>query len=107
VVERAMLLGQGDAIGLGDLPEEIAGAPRSAGQAVEISTARFSEQLLAEPLAAARAQVVEQFERAYLAALLEQNRGRIGVTADRAGITPRSLYDKMKRYGLRKEDFKR
>ena len=32
--------------------------------------------------------------------------GRVGEVAERAGISPRSLYDKMTRLGLRKEDYK-
>jgi len=33
--------------------------------------------------------------------------GRIGEAAGRAGIQERSLYEKMKQFGLRKEDFRR
>ncbi len=54
-----------------------------------------------------RQEIVEHFERAYLAALLQETGGRVGETAKRAGIEPRSLYDKMKHYGFRKEDFRR
>jgi len=38
--------------------------------------------------------------------LLRQTAGRVGETARRAGIDPRSLYTKMRRHGLRKEDFR-
>ena len=48
---------------------------------------------------------MESFERAYLSGLLKATGGRVGQTAKRAGIEPRSLYDKMKHHGLRKEDF--
>jgi DNA-binding NtrC family response regulator len=37
---------------------------------------------------------------------LEKAQGRIGETARRAGINPRSLYELMKRYGLSKRAFK-
>jgi DNA-binding NtrC family response regulator len=49
---------------------------------------------------------VARTEAAYLEELLRTTGGRIGETARRAGIDPRSLYTKMRRYGLRKEDFK-
>mgnify|MGYP003424810776 CR=1 FL=1 len=39
------------------------------------------------------------------AAVLYAN-GKIGETARRAGIETRSLFDKMKRYGLKKENFR-
>ena len=50
--------------------------------------------------------LVEEVERDYLASVLRETRGRVGETAKRAGIDARSLYDKMKRYGIRKEDFR-
>jgi len=106
VVERAMLLSATDEIGLADLPDSISGVSVAAQSVAEQSHGGCPEELLAEPLAEARARVVEEFERAYLSALLTDARGRIGATASRAGITPRSLYEKMKRYGLRKEDYK-
>jgi two-component system response regulator AtoC len=46
-------------------------------------------------------------ERQYLEALLEKNKGRIGETAAAAGINPKTLYLKMGRYGLSKDDFRR
>ena len=48
----------------------------------------------------------EAARRAYLEALLKQTAGQVGVTARRAGISVRSLYEKMREYDLRKEDFK-
>jgi DNA-binding NtrC family response regulator len=38
--------------------------------------------------------------------LLRATGGRIGEAAKRAGIQERSLYEKMKQFGLRKEDFR-
>lgn len=45
-------------------------------------------------------------ERKYLVELLEYTGGRIGESAQFAGLTPRALYNKMKIHGLRKEDFR-
>jgi DNA-binding NtrC family response regulator len=58
------------------------------------------------PWAEARKQVLEQTERLYLERQLRQTQGRVGEAAARAGIDPRSLYEKMHRYGLRKESFR-
>ena len=49
---------------------------------------------------------MEAFERTYLSRLLERTGGRVGETARLAGISERSLYDLMRRSGLRKEDFR-
>lgn len=46
-------------------------------------------------------------ERKYLVELLEYTRGRIGQSAQFAGLTPRALYNKMKIHGLKKEDFRK
>ena len=45
------------------------------------------------------------FERRYLHTLLTRTQGAVGETARLAGINPRTLYDKMKSYGLAKEDY--
>jgi len=45
-------------------------------------------------------------ERKYLVELLDYTDGRIGESAQLAGLTPRALYNKMKIYGLKKEDFR-
>jgi DNA-binding NtrC family response regulator len=109
VIERAILLCEGHEITLEDLPEEISGAPVGQVSAVpfsEDSDAAVIEKWLNRPLKEVREAAVGQCERAYLVGLLRQTKGRIAETARRAGIEPRSLYDKMRRYGLRKEDFK-
>jgi DNA-binding NtrC family response regulator len=54
----------------------------------------------------ARKLAVAAFERSYLTALLEETRGQIGETAARAQINPKTLYEKMRAHGLRKEDFR-
>jgi DNA-binding NtrC family response regulator len=60
---------------------------------------------LAHSLETARRRVLTAFERAYLDGLLRRTGGKVGRTAAMADINPRSLYDKMKRHGLRKEDY--
>ena len=50
--------------------------------------------------------LVERFERAYLTRLLREHRGRIGEVARAAGIAERNLYEKMKTYGLSRDDYR-
>ena len=111
VVERAMLLCDGSNITLRDLPELIAArshdsedarlAPGSLDAACAIP-----DEWLSKPLGEVRQHYLERLERGYLTGLLRATQGSIGETAHRAGIRERSLYDKMKRHGLRKEDFR-
>jgi DNA-binding NtrC family response regulator len=110
VLERAVLLCQANRIRLRDLPEVISNQdsrslPPQAVPGAEVSEA-LPQRLLDVPLKQAREEVIAAFESSYLAGLLQQTEGRVGATARRAGITTRALYDKMKRYGLKKEDFK-
>ncbi len=63
-------------------------------------------ELVARPLRDVRKDAVEELERRYFHALLRVTGGRVGETARRAGIVPRSLYEKMKRYGLKKENYR-
>ncbi len=61
---------------------------------------------LSLPLLEARQKLVERFEREYLTRLLKEHRGRIGEVARAAGIAERNLYEKMKTYGLSREDYR-
>jgi len=107
VIERAILLCTGDTITVADLPEEIRGNRGSAARSLSLSrTDALPEEWLKKPLEEVRREFLDQFERTYLRGLLQQTSGRISETARRAGIQPRSLFDKMKRHGLRKEDFR-
>ncbi len=57
-------------------------------------------------LAQMRENAVRGLELSYLSELLKANKGRIDATARAAGISSRQLHKLMKRYNLRKEDFK-
>jgi DNA-binding NtrC family response regulator len=109
-VEQAVLLCSENRITVEDLPRRIATAVVSGAATVltpdNRGALRLSEELLDKPLPEARAGVVSAFERAYVVRLLQATQGRIGETAQRAGVNQRHLYDLMKRLELRKEDFK-
>jgi two-component system response regulator AtoC len=110
VIERAMLLCNRQEITPNDLPESI----RGRAAAVEIEKqpagpgvpAEHVESLHDKPWREVRDGMLSLLERRYLAQLLAGTQGRIGEAARQAGIRPRSLYDKMKKHGLRKEDYK-
>jgi DNA-binding NtrC family response regulator len=58
------------------------------------------------PLAEARRQAINNFERQYLKALMARNNGKMNKSAEEAGITTRQLHKLMVKYRLRKEVFK-
>jgi two-component system, NtrC family, response regulator AtoC len=112
VIERAVLLCEDGRIAARHLPLAVAQASGpaaldarklEAGGGVAV---RLDEAWLRRPLPRVRRQFIEALEREYLAALLDETGGHIGHTAARAGLNARSLYAKMRRYGLRKETFK-
>lgn len=57
-------------------------------------------------IAEVRRKGIEDIERNYLKEQLAQNKGKIQNTARAAGITTRQLHKLMKKYGIRKEEFK-
>ncbi|MFH1277183.1 MAG: sigma-54 dependent transcriptional regulator [Candidatus Eisenbacteria bacterium] len=111
VIERAVLLCPADRIALSDLPEAIAGPSPPGGSTgrpahAPPGPAAGSVDWEGHTLRDAKREVTVEFERAYLTDLLRRAEGRIGLTAKRAGITPRALHAKMRALGLRKEDFR-
>ncbi|OHB75071.1 MAG: hypothetical protein A2W31_04775 [Planctomycetes bacterium RBG_16_64_10] len=107
VIERAMLVSPHDLIQGNDLPEEIRicgpSEAESDRQPNLPAPLELPQQWLARPLP----EILASVERAYLAIVLETAAGRVGKAAELAGIDPRVLYDKMRRCGLRKEDFQK
>lgn len=106
VLERAMLLCENDLIILDDLPGAISGQEGLSIRELSQNPGVFPEELAQKPLKDARREVLEQFEKGYLTSLLTDANGRVGETAKRAGIDTRTLFDKMKLYGLDKKSFK-
>ena len=111
VVERGMLLCPSDTITLAELPESVR-AIRTDIQTEAVSDEDLREAVeidaewLHKPWQDVRASVLERVERVYLVGLLQITNGRVGETARKAGLNPRSVFQKMKQHGLRKEDFK-
>src|SRR5438552_377592 len=90
VIERAVIVSrEGVLAGLGRFP----GGPAGAHAPVDLSL----------PFRDAKARVVEEFERAYVAGLLEANGGKLTAAAKHADMDLKNFSDKMARYGLRRQ----
>lgn len=59
------------------------------------------------PLAEVRRRGVKEIERCYLKEMLDKYHGKINKSAEAAGISTRQIHKLMKKYGLKKEEFKR
>ena len=106
VIERAVLLCEGDRIDWVDLPLEVAAPANSEPTDANDSWVDDIEHWIEQPVEIGRQAVVADFERRYFTRLLQRNRGHIGRTAEQAGIDPRTLYNKLRQLGLKKSDFK-
>jgi two-component system C4-dicarboxylate transport response regulator DctD len=66
-----------------------------------------SSRLLSLPPGAGRLrEALEQTEQSAIQAALEETGGEVGATAAVLGVSRRALYERMKKYGLSKEDFR-
>jgi DNA-binding NtrC family response regulator len=88
VIERAVIVSKTDT--LADV-ERFLGAP-GAHAGVDLSL----------PFRDAKARVVEEFERAYVAGILEAHGGKLSAAAKQADMDPKNFSEKLIRYGLRR-----
>jgi two-component system response regulator AtoC len=110
VLERAVLLANGPRLELSDLPEAVRGRSRRPAPRALTPPHRppdeGDDEVFDLPWAEARRRRIEPFERAYFQRLMRTSGGRVGLAAHRAGLDPRTLYDKLRALRLRKEDFR-
>ncbi len=108
-IEHALVVCRSDRITRDDLPEPIVAdrhPPASPAPDTPSSAPATREDWFDLPLVEARRRAVADFERSYLRARLTRTGGRVGEAAKLAGISPRALYDRMRKLGLRKEDYR-
>jgi two-component system, NtrC family, response regulator AtoC len=115
VIERAVLLAPGSEIGVRDFRGEDDWTRAESGPETGVESSPSGAEddraptiglRLDRPLAEARARLVSELEKRYLKEVLKRTGGRVGEAAKRAGLNERTLYAMMRRYGLRKEEFK-
>jgi two-component system response regulator GlrR len=88
VIERAVIVSKGDVLS----GFERFLSPSGAHAPVDLSL----------PFRDAKARVVEEFERAYVAGLLDAHGGKLTAAAKHADMDPKNFSDKLARYGLRR-----
>ncbi|MGH7314123.1 MAG: sigma-54-dependent transcriptional regulator [Candidatus Rokuibacteriota bacterium] len=88
VIERAVIVGKGETIA--DVEAFLAGATER--PPVDLSL----------PFRDAKGRVVEEFERAYIAGVLEMHGGKLTAAAKHADMDPKNFWEKVAKYGLRR-----
>ena len=92
VVERAVVLAEGEQVEAADLPPQVTERPAPI-DAVDAALAGLS-------FAEARERAVDAFERAFLTAALERHGGNLSAAARALGLHRQSLQKKLKQLGL-------
>jgi DNA-binding NtrC family response regulator len=88
VIERAVIVAKGDTVS--DVEPFLTGG--GARPRVDLGL----------PFREAKARVVEEFERAYITGVLEQESGKLTAAAKHADMDPKNFSEKLTRYGLRR-----
>jgi len=91
VVERAVAMAEGTSITLKELPRELRKVdpvPRTGGDLVPFHFAK------------------ESFEKEYLRRVLEKAQGNVSLASRLAAIPRQNFYEKMKKYGIDKDNFR-
>jgi DNA-binding NtrC family response regulator len=91
---RAMILCEGDTLKLADLPGRVCGEPlEGAAEAPRSDLSRLS-------LTEAVTEATERLEKMMILARLAEHRGSRTTTAESLGISRKTLFNKMRQYGL-------
>ncbi len=98
-IERAVILCRGSRVDRLELAPVASSPSAPALRQPSAPAAPRPSQSLADYLA--------QCEKLYLESQLRSYRGRVNQTARAAGVNPKTLYLKMNRHGLRKDEFRR
>ncbi len=98
VVERAVIMATGNLIQEKDLPERL--------RRSTLKKATLPAFDAEEPLDAVLERLQGAVEREYLKRVLRKYHGHLGRCAEHAGLNRRTLYNKLRSHGLRREDFR-
>jgi two-component system NtrC family response regulator len=104
LAERLLLVVRGEEVRPHHLPLALLGEQQE--ERTEKRTESSPHVDISMSLASAVSRQTERVEREYLERVLDKYRGRVTQCARHAGISRRTLYRKMQRYGLEKETFK-
>ncbi len=104
VVERAIILCDGDEITPLDLPQELLFVDDSTQTNQLLPLECFIEQKMSWK--EVKTNYLKRIEQLYFTQILQYNAGNIAASAKQAGVTTRALYDKMTKYNLDKNDYK-
>ncbi|MFH0800171.1 MAG: sigma-54 dependent transcriptional regulator [Pseudomonadota bacterium] len=101
VIERAVVLANGESIGAQDLPARILGESfylSDDGSEVPLTKFQYQE---------AKGRALHSFNRTYIASLLKEASGNISFASERAGMDRSNFKKLMKRYGIESGEYRK
>lgn len=100
IIQRAVILCDGDTLTLDVLPDHLRYPPLSASERDMFGQCRFDERDFLRPFKEAKERWLSQFEREYLLFHLRLNQGNVSRTAQQTGLYGANLYEKLRRYQI-------
>ncbi|HYO12913.1 MAG TPA: helix-turn-helix domain-containing protein, partial [Thermoanaerobaculia bacterium] len=94
---QAMILCEGDTLTVSDLPGRVRGEPLEGTASPRTDLSRLT-------LAEAVVEATERLEKMMILSRLAENRGSRTATAESLGVSRKTLFNKMRQYGLMGED---
>jgi DNA-binding NtrC family response regulator len=98
VVERAVIMATGPLVGEKDVPERLKRAASRKTPVPSFDTDETLESVIGR--------ISQAVEREYLRRVLRKYHGHIARTAEHAGLNRRTLYNKMRVYNLKRDEFR-
>jgi DNA-binding NtrC family response regulator len=93
VIERAVVLSQGDALDQIEIPGH---SGNGNGFKVNLGVSSFQS---------AKKNIIESFEEQYLSSMLKKHKGNISASARESGLDYKNFHSKLKKYNIRKREF--
>jgi transcriptional regulator with PAS, ATPase and Fis domain len=99
VVERALLLCEGDTISLAEIPEDICSKiQENSEENLFRELGMYTSSLTDIPWKAVKNKMRDIVEKRYFLEMLEKHNGKVSDAAANAGVTPRAFYHKLSKY---------
>ncbi len=98
VVERAMLLCEGETITANEMPDDILIKTNSILPGIQLAEYVNDRNIMDMSWKDARNAIISELEKKYFSDLLEKHNGKVYNAAKAAGISPRAYYQKLEKY---------
>ncbi len=100
VIERALLLCEGDRINLSDMPEDILQKAACGCSCTPLVESMYKQELSGDSWKNVREKMISMIEKKYFMEMLAKHNGKVRTAAVDAGISPRMFYQKISKHSI-------